>query len=239
MLPVADAMPVPPTTPTVCAIARMPPILPRPPTGTWSGTVAVTAASIALSEAWTPHQPSAITTTLSAADEHQQRRARRRARRRPPRAAAGRRAASYGRRTRRRPGCRRPRSRAPRPSTSERICFLLSASIASACWASSTWIGPKKPAHSPMLARVRNATQRPGGFSVGSASADRRTCAVARRGSVGGHTAHCARRRSDAFEQEDRDLAVGLLLVLGVRRYCATARSHHSARSAPSATRAR
>ena len=46
----------PPTTPRVWAIARKPPTRPRAPTGTWSGTVAVTAASIAFSDAWTPHQ---------------------------------------------------------------------------------------------------------------------------------------------------------------------------------------
>ena len=49
---------------------------------------------------------------------------------------------------------------APSPVTRARICSLLAGSIASACWASSTWIGPKNPAHSPMLATVSSATQR-------------------------------------------------------------------------------
>ena len=45
MLPVAAAMPVPPTTPMVCATATIPPIRPRRLLGTWSGIIAVTAAA--------------------------------------------------------------------------------------------------------------------------------------------------------------------------------------------------
>ena len=53
---------------------------------------------------------------------------------------------------------------APSPVTSASTCSLFAASIASACWASSTWIGPKNPAHSPMLATASSATQRVGGY---------------------------------------------------------------------------
>ena len=146
--------------------------MPRAPTGTWSGTVAVTAASIALSAACTPHQPSAITTTLSATPRTSSDSAPPAA---PPITQGSRRPIRSVVRSENAPktGLQTTEVAAPSPSTSERICFLLSSSIASACWASSTWIGPKKPAHRPMLASVRNATQRAGGLTVGSASAER------------------------------------------------------------------
>ena len=171
MLPVADAMPVPPTTPRVCAIARMPPTRPRRPTGTWSGIVAVTAASIAFRAAWTPHQPSAITTTLSATDSTPSDSAPPAA---PPTTQGSRRPIRSVVRSEKAPnsGLQITEVNAPSPRTKDRISFLLTGSIASACCASSTWIGPKNPAHSPMLARVRNATQRAGGLSSGSASAE-------------------------------------------------------------------
>ncbi|MCE0538714.1 hypothetical protein LWF15_24760 [Kineosporia rhizophila] len=66
MLPVAAAMPEPATTPRVWATARAPPTVPRSCTGTWSGTVAVIAASMAFRPAWASAQARTICPTLSA-----------------------------------------------------------------------------------------------------------------------------------------------------------------------------
>ena len=163
MLPVADAMPVPPTTPTVCAIARMPPTLPRPPTGTWSGTVAVTAASIALSEAWTPHQPSAITTTLSATrEQHRSDSAPPSA---PPTTQGSRRPARSVVRSEKAPktGLQTTDVAARRGRATSDEDLLLAVGVDRlGLLGEQHWIGPKKPAQSPMLASVRNATQRAG-----------------------------------------------------------------------------
>ena len=108
MLPVAAAMPVPATTPTVCATATIPPIRPRRATGTWSGTIAVTAASIALSEACTPHQPTTIHQHAVGGGQERQRERAAEGAADDPRQPAARPAASSGPRTRRRPGCRSP-----------------------------------------------------------------------------------------------------------------------------------
>ena len=62
-------------------------------------------------------------------------------------------------------------TRAPTPVTRESTAALWSGEMASDCWASSTWIGPKKPDHSPMLASTSQVTQSRETFSVGSASA--------------------------------------------------------------------
>ena len=191
MLPVAAAMPVPPTTPMVCATATMPPTRPRRATGTWSGTIAVTAASIALSEACTPHQPTTIHHTLSAADRNASASAPPSA---PPTIHGSRRPARSVVRSENAPatGLQITDVRAPSPVTSARICSLLAGSIASACCASSTWIGPKKPAHRPMLATVRRPTQRTLGLSVGSASAAGTTGAEPGCELMGGICHYCA-----------------------------------------------
>ena len=55
--------------------------------------------------------------------------------------------------------------------TRESTASLWSGEMASDCWASSTWIGPKKPDHSPMLASTSQVTQSRETGSVGSASA--------------------------------------------------------------------
>ena len=68
MLPVTAAMPDPATTPTVWAMASQPPTAPRCREGTWSGTVAVSAASIAFRVPWAIAQPSTITATESAVE---------------------------------------------------------------------------------------------------------------------------------------------------------------------------
>ena len=68
-------------------------------------------------------------------------------------------------------GLQTTETKAPSPVTRENTNALWSESIASACWASSTWIGPKKPAHSPMLASDSATTHRAGGLRSGSASA--------------------------------------------------------------------
>ena len=138
--------------------------------GTWSGIIAVTAASIALSAACTPHQPSSITATFGAADSTARDAAPPRA---PPTSHGSRRPARSVVRSENAPasGLQITETSAPTPVTSASTCSLLAASSASACWASSTEIGPKKPAHSPTLATASSATQRVGGLTVGSASA--------------------------------------------------------------------
>ena len=170
MLPVAAAMPVPATTPMVCATATIPPIRPRRLLGTWSGIIAVTAASIALSAACTPHQPSSITATFGATDSTASEAAPPRA---PPTSQGSRRPARSVVRSENAPasGLQMTETSAPAPVTSASTCSLFAASSASACWASSTEIGPKNPAHSPTLATASSPTQRVGGATVGSASA--------------------------------------------------------------------
>ena len=170
MLPVAAAMPVPATTPMVCATATIPPIRPRRLLGTWSGIIAVTAASIALSAACTPHQPSSITATFGATDSTASEAAPPRA---PPTSQGSRRPARSVVRSEKAPasGLQMTETSAPTPVTRASTCSLFAASSASACWASSTEIGPKNPAHSPTLATASSPTQRVGGTTVGSASA--------------------------------------------------------------------
>ena len=170
MLPVAAAMPVPPTTPMVCATATIPPIRPRRLLGTWSGIIAVTAASIALSEACTPHQPSSITATFGATDSTASEAAPPSA---PPTSHGSRRPARSVVRSEKAPasGLQMTETSAPTPVTRASTCSLFAASSASACWASSTEIGPKNPAHSPTLATASSPTHRVGGTTVGSASA--------------------------------------------------------------------
>ena len=58
--------------------------------------------------------------------------------------------------------------------TSESAVSLCAGSIASACWASSTWIGPKKPDQTPMQISESQTTQTLLTGRVGSASAVRR-----------------------------------------------------------------
>src|SRR3954469_3221446 len=170
MLPVAAAMPVPATTPMVWATAAMPPIRPRRSAGTWSGIIAVTAASIALSVACTPHHASTITGTFGATDRTTSDSAPPRA---PPTSHGSRRPARSVVRSEKAPatGLQMTDTRAPRPVTRASTCSLSAESSASACWASSTWIGPKKPAHSPTLANASSATHRLGGTMGGSGSA--------------------------------------------------------------------
>ena len=47
------------------------------------------------------------------------------------------------------------------------------AATRSACWASSTWIGPNHPAITPRLSSTSAPTQRAGGLSTGSSKAER------------------------------------------------------------------
>src|SRR3954467_6968238 len=54
------------------------------------------------------------------------------------------------------------------PVTRASVASLWSGENRSACWARSTWMGPKKPAHTPMLTRLSHTTQRPLTGSVGS-----------------------------------------------------------------------
>ena len=59
----------------------------------------------------------------------------------------------------------------PTPVTTPKTSSLWPGETSCACWASSTWIGPKNPAHSPSPASVTQATHRRGTESTGSASA--------------------------------------------------------------------
>ncbi len=140
MLPVAAAMPVPATTPMVCATATIPPIRPRRLPGTWSGIIAVTAASIALSAACTPHQPSSITATFGATDSTASEAAPPSA---PPTSQGSRRPARSVVRSEKAPasGLQITETSAPAPVTRASTCSLFAASSASACWASSTGSG--------------------------------------------------------------------------------------------------
>ena len=60
----------------------------------------------------------------------------------------------------------------PTPVTTPKTSSLWPGETTCACWASSTWIGPKKPAHSPSPASVTAVTHRRVTGSTGSASAD-------------------------------------------------------------------
>ena len=158
MLPVASAIAEPATTPTVCAIASQPPIAPRWRLGTWSGTVAVIAASIAFSAAWASAQPRAIARidcaceSTSIATTPPTNPPRTHGRRRPTRSTVRSENAPHT-------GFSTVETRAPLNSTIASAVSLCAGSIASACWASSTWIGPKKPDQTPMLISESHSTQ--------------------------------------------------------------------------------
>src|SRR3954451_10353086 len=167
MLPVAAAIPDPATTPAVCAMASQPPSVPRCRAGTWSGTVAVMAASIALSAACANAQASTIASTDWAAASSTidttaaARPPSTQGTRRPIRATVRSESAPHS-------GFRIVDTAAPMPVTRASVASLWSGENRSACWARSTWMGPKKPAHTPMLTRLSHTTQRPLTGSVGS-----------------------------------------------------------------------
>ena len=170
MLPVTAAIPEPTMTPAVWAMASTPPTTPRSRVGTWSGTVAVMAANIALSEACASAQASTSSHTESAPDSRSIATA--------PRAAPP---STHGRlrperrvvRSEKAPhtGFSTVETSAPTPVTSERTAALWSGEMASDCCASSTWMGPKNPDHRPMLASTSQRTHDRGTRSVGSRSA--------------------------------------------------------------------
>jgi hypothetical protein len=56
---------------------------------------------------------------------------------------------------------------APTPATRPKANSLLPGASSAACWASSTWIGPKNPAHNPMEAKVIRATPPPAYLALG------------------------------------------------------------------------
>src|SRR5690349_4247736 len=174
MLPVALAIPTPPTTPTVWAIATSPPTRPRRATGTWSGMAATTAANIALRNACTPAQPRSITGTESATDSS--------SRERDPPAApistqGSRRPTRQVVRSENAPktGLQTVDTAAPTPSTSDSTLSLWSGEMIFACSARRTWIGPNQPHMMPRLTSDSDSTQRAGGLASGSLSASRRT----------------------------------------------------------------
>ena len=173
MLPVAAAIPDPTITPAVWAIESTPPTTPRSPVGTWSGTVAVMAASIALSDAWARAHASTSRHTESAPDSSSIATAPPTA---PPSTHGSRRPTRSVVRSENAPhtGLSTVETSAPTPVTSDSTLALWSGEMASDCCASSTWIGPKKPDHSPMLASTSQVTQSRETFSVGSRS-DRST----------------------------------------------------------------
>ena len=193
MPPVAVAMPTPPTMPSVCETATQPPTTPRSRTGTRSGTVAVSAANIALREACASDQASTIAridwavasrTSASAPSSaptttHGTRRPKREVVRsdRAPKS-----------------GFATTETADPTPVTTPNTNSLWPGETTCACWASSTWIGPKNPAHSPSPASVTDATQRFGTETSGSASAPTDRRAAGRWSPVGGdHVAVPAR----------------------------------------------
>ena len=137
----------------------------------------------------------------------------RRGRRRRPRAAGGRARAWSGRRRRRTAGCRPTETKAPRPGhQGEHRSLCRRVASPRACSASSTWIGPKKPASQPRLASASETHPPRGGCGrLGEALGEPpRACR--------GVTGPVSSAVQTPFEQEHRDLAVGLLLVLAVRR---------------------
>ena len=177
MPPVTVAMPTPATMPSVCDTAIQPPTTPRSRTGTRSGTVALSAANIAFRDACARLHASAIVST-DWADASSTSAS---APSRPP-------ATTHGTR---RPNRDVVRSDSapnnglaitdtadPTPVTTPKTSSLSPGETTSACWASSTWIGPKKPAHRPSPASVTHATQRRGTDSSGSSSADSRASAA-------------------------------------------------------------
>ena len=182
MPPVTVAIPTPLTMPSVCDTATQPPTTPRCATGTWSGTVAVSAANIALSAACARHQPTTITATESATASSSSARAPATA---PP--------ATHGTRRPKRDvvrsdsapnsGLATTDTAEPRPVTSPKTNSLSPGATASACWASSTWIGPKKPAQTPSPASVTRATHERG--DRGDRDADREVGGGCRQGRPG------------------------------------------------------
>src|SRR4051794_23152707 len=170
MLPVAAAMPEPATTPAVWAIASHPPTAPRWPAGTWSGTVAVIAASMALRAACASAQASTSDHTDWAAARSTIERT---APARPPRTQGSRRPIRATVRSESAPhrGLSTVDTAAPTPVTSASTASLWSGENFSACSASSTWIGPKKPAQMPMLIRPSQTTHARETGRVGSSRA--------------------------------------------------------------------
>ncbi len=121
--------------------------------------------------------------------------------RRGPRAAAGPCAASYGPRTRRPHGLANTETAAPTPVTSERTASLWSGLIDSACWASSTWIGPKKPDQTPTEISESQTTQTALTGRIGSASAVR---SAGSGGLAGDRVGHAWCRISSAYHSKER-----------------------------------
>src|SRR5215470_3355931 len=185
MLPDAAAIPDPAMTPRVWAMARKPPTDPRCRVGTWSGTVAVIAASMAFSDPCASDHPSTNDHTESARESTTIATT-------PPIAPR----TTHGSRRPRRDVVRSEKAphnglstidtAAPTPVTKASTVSLWSGAIASDCFANNTWIGPKKPDQRPMLATNSQTTQSFDTDVVGSASA-RSTgwVAVLSRGSVG------------------------------------------------------
>ena len=201
MLPVAAAIPDPTMTPAVWAIASTPPTTPRSLVGTWSGTVAVIAASIALRDACASAHASTSRHTESAPESSSIATAPPTA---PPSTHGSRRPNRSVVRSEKAPhtGLSTVETRAPTPVTSDSTPALWSGEIASDCCASSTWMGPKKPDHRPMLASTSQVTQSRETFSVGS-----RSDAVDRLGGAAhagpGRVARWARMTS-AYQSKDR-----------------------------------
>ena len=183
MLPVTAAIPDPTMTPAVWAMASTPPTTPRSRVGTWSGTVAVMAASIALRAAWASAHASTSRQTESAPDSRSIATAPRAA---PPRTHGRRRPDRSVVRSENAPhtGFSTVETAAPTPVTRASTASLWSGERASDCCASSTWIGPKKPDHRPMLASTSHSTHSREAGSVGSRSA--RSTGVAGVAGVGG-----------------------------------------------------
>jgi len=169
MLPVTAAMPDPTTTPSVWAIASTPPTTPRSLRGTWSGTVAVMAASMAFRDAWASAHASTNRHTESAPASSSIATAPPAA---PPTTQGSRRPIRSVVRSEKAPhtGLSTVETSAPTPVTRDSTPALESGEIASDCSASSTWMGPKKPDHSPMLASTSQVTQSREARSVGSRS---------------------------------------------------------------------
>ena len=225
---------MPTSTPTVPAMATRPPIRPRRSTGTWSGTAATPPAHAALSASCTRLQAMTIDAALSATDSSSSDAAPSTT---PPSTHGTRRPRRERVRSLKAPhtGLANSETAAPLNRTTASSASLLmppgsAAATRSACWASSTWIGPNHPAITPRLSSTSAPTQRAGGLSTGSSKAERAGSVVVtaslwgqpgprdsqvRTGRAGDRR---SRAGSGAFEEEERDLPVGLLLVGGVRR---------------------
>ena len=227
MLPVAAAMPVPATTPMVCAIASD------------AADPAAPADRHLVGDRRGHRGEHRVERGLHAApaERHHRRRwrrptapaarPRRRARRRPPRAAAGRRAASSGRRRRRRAGCRPPRPARPSPVTSDEHLLLVRRVERLGLLGEQHLDRAEEAGPQPDAGQGQQATQRAGGSTVGSASAERRAGVSVVTPDAGS---------SDAFEQE---AGISRSVFSGTRRTARTARRRPLpplGRSSPSAT---